>query len=190
MGSIFNILLNNVVSGPCTDPFPFGETYSPKTIRGRGRIDPSAWAAACAAIRAWLEPSIFRSTRARVGPSRYGRIPAVSVPHASLTAPCMLSPSNLTGIPPTSRKTSSSALSSTPSNSSPVPAAALRPESCLWKEQRSFTDTTPMSIPSRFVTSARAADRFWTRRRTVSALCPLQRPPSRPRLTRPPLRSN
>ena len=28
MGSIFNILLNNVVSGPCTDPFPFGETYS------------------------------------------------------------------------------------------------------------------------------------------------------------------
>lgn len=40
MGSIFNILLNNVVSGPCTDPFPFGETYSPKTIRGRVRIDP------------------------------------------------------------------------------------------------------------------------------------------------------
>ena len=25
MGSIFNILLNNVVSGPCTDPFPFGD---------------------------------------------------------------------------------------------------------------------------------------------------------------------
>ena len=163
MGSIFNILLNNVVSGPCTDPFPFGETYSPKTIRGRVRIDPDL----C-----------------------MGRIPAVSVPHASLTAPCMLSPSNLTGIPPTSRKTSSSALSSTPSNSSPVPAAALRPESCLWKEQRSFTDTTPMSIPSRFVTSARVADRFWTRRRTVSALCPRQRPLSRPRLTRPPLRSN
>ena len=40
MGSFFNILLNNVISGPSTDPFPFGETFSPKTIRGRVRIDP------------------------------------------------------------------------------------------------------------------------------------------------------
>ena len=173
MGSIFNILLNNVVSGPCTDPFPFGETYSPKTIRGRVRIDPDL-CMGCGMCRHSCVAGAINIQKHK------GKGWTITVWQdscclcASLTAPCMLSPSNLTGIPPTSRKTSSSALSSTPSNSSPVPAAALRPESCLWKEQRSFTDTTPMSIPSRFVTSARAADRFWTRRRTVSALCPFK----------------
>lgn len=40
MASFLKILLRNVISGPSTDPFPFGDTFSPERIRGRVRIDP------------------------------------------------------------------------------------------------------------------------------------------------------
>ncbi len=40
MAGFLNVLLRNIISGPSTDPFPFGETFSPKSIRGRIRIDP------------------------------------------------------------------------------------------------------------------------------------------------------
>lgn len=40
MANFFNVMLHNVLSGPRTDPFPFGETFSPERIRGRVRIDP------------------------------------------------------------------------------------------------------------------------------------------------------
>ena len=41
MASFLNVMLHNVLDGPRTDPFPFGETFSPERIRGRVRIDPS-----------------------------------------------------------------------------------------------------------------------------------------------------
>ncbi len=41
MPSFLNVLLRNIISGPATDPFPFGETFTPKRIRGRIVIDPS-----------------------------------------------------------------------------------------------------------------------------------------------------
>ena len=35
------ILWDNLKKGPVTDPFPFGETYTPERLRGRVEIDPS-----------------------------------------------------------------------------------------------------------------------------------------------------
>ena len=40
MPSFLNVLLQNLISGPATDPFPFGETFTPKRIRGRILVDP------------------------------------------------------------------------------------------------------------------------------------------------------
>lgn len=34
------ILWDNLKKGPVTDPFPFGETYTPERLRGRVEIDP------------------------------------------------------------------------------------------------------------------------------------------------------
>lgn len=34
------ILWNNLKKGPVTDPFPFGETYTPERLRGRVQINP------------------------------------------------------------------------------------------------------------------------------------------------------
>ncbi len=39
MATFLNTLLQNIISGPATDPFPFGETFSPKRVRGLIRID-------------------------------------------------------------------------------------------------------------------------------------------------------
>lgn len=33
--SLLNLLLRNLTQGPSTDPFPFGETFTPDTLRGR-----------------------------------------------------------------------------------------------------------------------------------------------------------
>lgn len=35
------VLWNNLRKGPVTDPFPFGETYTPERLRGKVHIDPS-----------------------------------------------------------------------------------------------------------------------------------------------------
>jgi formate hydrogenlyase subunit 6/NADH:ubiquinone oxidoreductase subunit I len=35
------LLMRNLAKGPSTDPFPFGETFTPKTLRGRLRFDVS-----------------------------------------------------------------------------------------------------------------------------------------------------
>ncbi len=40
MAGFFNVLLRNIISGPATDPFPFGETFTPKRIRGRIVVNP------------------------------------------------------------------------------------------------------------------------------------------------------
>ncbi len=40
MSSFLKVLVHNLFQGPSTDPFPFGETFSPKRVRGRVRIDP------------------------------------------------------------------------------------------------------------------------------------------------------
>ena len=33
--SFLKVLWNNLRQGPVTDPFPFGETYTPERLRGR-----------------------------------------------------------------------------------------------------------------------------------------------------------
>lgn len=35
------VLIDNVLSGPSTDPFPFGDTFTPENLRGRVSFDPS-----------------------------------------------------------------------------------------------------------------------------------------------------
>lgn len=42
------VLIRNLVAGPSTDPFPFGETFTPATLRGRVEYHP----ADCIACRA------------------------------------------------------------------------------------------------------------------------------------------
>ncbi len=42
------VLIRNLVAGPSTDPFPFGETFTPATLRGRVEYHP----ADCVACRA------------------------------------------------------------------------------------------------------------------------------------------
>jgi formate hydrogenlyase subunit 6/NADH:ubiquinone oxidoreductase subunit I len=37
--SILNLLLRNFTQGPSTDPFPFGETFTPDALRGRVEFD-------------------------------------------------------------------------------------------------------------------------------------------------------
>ncbi len=39
--SFLKVLWNNLRQGPVTDPFPFGETYTPERLRGRVEIDAS-----------------------------------------------------------------------------------------------------------------------------------------------------
>lgn len=46
--SFLSVLIRNLVAGPSTDPFPFGETFTPKALRGRVLYDPSR----CTACRA------------------------------------------------------------------------------------------------------------------------------------------
>lgn len=38
--NFIKILLRNLLLGPSTDPFPFGETFTPKGLRGRVAFDP------------------------------------------------------------------------------------------------------------------------------------------------------
>ncbi len=42
MFSFLKILVRNLIQGPSTDPFPFGETFTPEGLRGRVRFDASA----------------------------------------------------------------------------------------------------------------------------------------------------
>lgn len=42
MFSFLKVLARNLIQGPSTDPFPFGETSTPKGYRGRVRFDASA----------------------------------------------------------------------------------------------------------------------------------------------------
>jgi len=46
--SFLSVLIRNLVAGPSTDPFPFGETFTPPALRGRVVYDPSR----CTACRA------------------------------------------------------------------------------------------------------------------------------------------
>ncbi|QIJ03700.1 4Fe-4S dicluster domain-containing protein [Shewanella chilikensis] len=39
---MLRVLLKNLQKGPATDPFPFGDTFTPKGLRGRVRFDPAA----------------------------------------------------------------------------------------------------------------------------------------------------
>lgn len=40
MASFLKVLLRNVLQGPSTDPYPMGETFSPKNIRGNVVVNP------------------------------------------------------------------------------------------------------------------------------------------------------
>jgi formate hydrogenlyase subunit 6/NADH:ubiquinone oxidoreductase subunit I len=40
MAGFLKVLLRNVLEGPSTDPFPFGETFTPERLRGRAKVDP------------------------------------------------------------------------------------------------------------------------------------------------------
>jgi len=40
--SIFKVLWNNLKQGPSTDPFPFGETFTPARLRGKVTVDPES----------------------------------------------------------------------------------------------------------------------------------------------------
>ena len=40
MASFMKVLFRNLIQGPSTDPFPFGETFTPERVRGRVVIDP------------------------------------------------------------------------------------------------------------------------------------------------------
>ncbi len=37
--SFLKIFARNLALGPSTDPFPFGETFTPKALRGRVKFD-------------------------------------------------------------------------------------------------------------------------------------------------------
>ncbi len=37
--SFLKVLMRNLVSGPSTDPFPFGDTFTPEALRGRVSFD-------------------------------------------------------------------------------------------------------------------------------------------------------
>ena len=39
---MIKVLLNNLIQGPSTDPFPFGDTFTPKGLRARIRFDETA----------------------------------------------------------------------------------------------------------------------------------------------------
>jgi len=39
---MLKVLLQNLIKGPSTDPFPFGETFTPKGLRARIRFDEEA----------------------------------------------------------------------------------------------------------------------------------------------------
>jgi formate hydrogenlyase subunit 6/NADH:ubiquinone oxidoreductase subunit I len=40
MSAFLKTLFNNVLAGPSTDPFPFGETFTPARFRGKVKVDP------------------------------------------------------------------------------------------------------------------------------------------------------
>lgn len=40
MAGFLKVLFRNLLEGPSTDPFPFGETHTPERVRGRVKIDP------------------------------------------------------------------------------------------------------------------------------------------------------
>ena len=40
MAGFLKVLFHNLLEGPSTDPFPFGETFTPARLRGRARVDP------------------------------------------------------------------------------------------------------------------------------------------------------
>lgn len=40
MAGFLKVLFRNLLEGPSTDPFPLGETFTPKKLRGRARVDP------------------------------------------------------------------------------------------------------------------------------------------------------
>lgn len=40
MTGFLKVLLRNVLDGPSTDPFPFGETFTPQRFRGKVQLDP------------------------------------------------------------------------------------------------------------------------------------------------------
>lgn len=40
MAGFMKVLFRNLIQGPSTDPFPLGETFTPKRVRGRVVIDP------------------------------------------------------------------------------------------------------------------------------------------------------
>ncbi len=42
MFSFLKVLARNLIQGPATDPFPYGETHTPKGLRGRVRFDASS----------------------------------------------------------------------------------------------------------------------------------------------------
>ncbi|SKA68112.1 4Fe-4S binding protein [Desulfobaculum bizertense] len=41
MLTFLKVLWKNVLDGPATEPFPFGETHTPKRLRGKAHIDAS-----------------------------------------------------------------------------------------------------------------------------------------------------
>ena len=41
MAGFLKVLFRNLLEGPSTDPFPLGETFTPKRLRGRARVDPN-----------------------------------------------------------------------------------------------------------------------------------------------------
>ncbi|NJB66507.1 formate hydrogenlyase subunit 6/NADH:ubiquinone oxidoreductase subunit I [Desulfobaculum xiamenense] len=44
MLTFLKVLWRNLLQGPSTDPFPFGETHTPKRLRGKVRVDSKACA--------------------------------------------------------------------------------------------------------------------------------------------------
>ncbi|MDR2851341.1 MAG: 4Fe-4S binding protein [Desulfovibrio sp.] len=40
MAGFLKVLFRNLLEGPCTDPYPFGKTFSPPSIRGKVLINP------------------------------------------------------------------------------------------------------------------------------------------------------
>ena len=40
MAGFLKVLLRNVLDGPSTDPFPLGETFTPRRFRGQVRVNP------------------------------------------------------------------------------------------------------------------------------------------------------
>ncbi len=89
MAGFLKVLLNNLLEGPSTDPYPVGETFTPKRVRGRCIVDPELcvgcgmcrYACAAGAINIDKKPD----TVALPLPS--GVIPAVFAPPAATFAP-------------------------------------------------------------------------------------------------------